>query len=115
VRRRFVQINGELVEITNESRPQVHQVIPEIEGYRSMVDGSWIDSRSKHREHLKRHNCVEVGNDSSLWAGPKGIPDVAPQQRKEIIRAQIDSMRHDDLKRMMKRDLDNLRWNSRKD
>ena len=115
MRRRFVQINGELVEITNEVKPQVHEVISEIKGYRSMVDGSWIDSRTKHREHLKRHNCIEVGNDSRLWAGPKGIPDVAQQQRKEIIRAQIDSMRHEDVKRMVRRDLDNLRWNTRKD
>ena len=115
MRRTFRQIAGELVEITPGIPVSIHQVMPEIEGYKSMVDGSWIDSRAKHREHLKRHNCVEVGNDSSLWSGPKGIPDVAPQQRKEIIRAQVDSMRHDDLKRMMKRDLDNLRWNTRKD
>lgn len=43
-----------------ESGPQV---IRDIEPYKSMVDGSMITSRSHHREHLKRHNCFEVGNE----------------------------------------------------
>lgn len=38
-------------------------VIPDIEGHISMADGTWVDSRSKHRENLKRNNCVELGND----------------------------------------------------
>ena len=38
-------------------------VMPDIEGHISMADGSWVSSRSKHRENLKRNNCVEVGND----------------------------------------------------
>jgi hypothetical protein len=38
-------------------------VISDIEGHISMADGSWIDSRSKHRENLKRNNCIELGND----------------------------------------------------
>jgi hypothetical protein len=38
-------------------------IISDIEGHISMADGSWIDSRSKHRENLKRNGCVEIGND----------------------------------------------------
>jgi len=38
-------------------------VIPDIPGHISMADGTWISSRSKHRENLKRNNCVELGND----------------------------------------------------
>ena len=38
-------------------------VMPDIEGHISMADGTWVSSRSKHRENLKRNNCVEVGND----------------------------------------------------
>jgi hypothetical protein len=38
-------------------------VIPDIEGHISMADGTWVSSRSKHRENLKRNNCVEIGND----------------------------------------------------
>ena len=38
-------------------------VIPDIQGHISMADGAWISSRSKHRENLKRNNCIELGND----------------------------------------------------
>ena len=38
-------------------------VMPDIEGHISMADGTWVSSRSKHRENLKRNNCVELGND----------------------------------------------------
>jgi len=35
----------------------------DIEGHISMADGTWVSSRSKHRENLKRNNCIELGND----------------------------------------------------
>ena len=38
-------------------------VISDIEGHISMADGTWVDSRSKHRENLKRNHCIEIGND----------------------------------------------------
>jgi hypothetical protein len=38
-------------------------VISDIEGHISMADGTWVDSRSKHRENLKRNGCIELGND----------------------------------------------------
>ena len=40
-------------------------VMSDIEGYISMADGTYVDSRSKHREMLKRNNCIELGNDYS--------------------------------------------------
>jgi len=45
---------------------QAPMVIPDIGGHISMADGTWVSSRSKHRENLKRNNCVEVGNDVPL-------------------------------------------------
>ena len=42
---------------------QAPMVIPDIEGHISMADGAWVSSRSKHRENLKRNNCIELGND----------------------------------------------------
>ena len=41
-------------------------VIPDIDGHISMADGTWVSSRSKHRENLKRNNCIEIGNDVSF-------------------------------------------------
>jgi len=41
-------------------------IMPDIEGHISMADGTWVSSRSKHRENLKRNNCIEIGNDVSF-------------------------------------------------
>jgi len=45
------------------TRREAPMVMSDIEGYVSQVDGSWIDSRSKHRNHLKQHRMIELGND----------------------------------------------------
>ena len=95
MRRRYVQINGELREVeldwSPEPRADVH-VIPDIKPYRSMIDGSMIGSRSTHREHLRQHGCVEVGNDSSLRnpqarqvQPPPGLRDAVAQSMNEVL------------------------------
>jgi hypothetical protein len=35
----------------------------DIDPYISQVDGSVIESRSKHKAHLKQHRMIELGND----------------------------------------------------
>ena len=42
---------------------QAPTVMSDIDGHISMADGQWVSSRSKHRENLKRNNCIEIGND----------------------------------------------------
>ncbi|MBF0625110.1 MAG: hypothetical protein HQL82_09925 [Magnetococcales bacterium] len=37
-------------------------VISDLEPYRNMVDRRWIGGRRQHREFLKTHDLVEVGN-----------------------------------------------------
>lgn len=99
----------------SEWAPQVVEgsalVMPDIKPYQSMIDGRMINSRSKHREHLREHGCIELGNEVKL---PKpGIPDAAPQQRKELIRAQIDAMSQDQFKKAIKSDVNRVKWQSR--
>lgn len=91
--------------------------MPDIEPYRSMADGSIIGGRAQHREHLRRHNCVEVGNEvqAHLSYYDRLPKDVAPQQRKELIRAQVASMTNSQFQAAVKRDIDNWKWNSRED
>lgn len=38
-------------------------VAPDIQPYRSTITGEMITSRSQHREHLRQHNCFEIGNE----------------------------------------------------
>mgnify|MGYP001600186688 CR=1 FL=1 len=115
MKRRFVQIKGELVEVQESALILQVQVMPDIQPYKSMITGTMIKSRSQHREHLKDHGCQELGNEplKDLNKPYEGIPDAAPQQRKELIRAQFDAMSHAEFKRMMKRSVDRVKWNSR--
>lgn len=87
-----------------------HMVMSDIKPYQSMINGEMITSRSQHREHLRQHDCFEIGNEKQTF---KGMPDANPKQRHELIRNQIDSLRHEDFKRAIKRDVDNVKWNSR--
>lgn len=91
-------------------------VMNDIAPYTSMADGSYITSRSQHRAHLKQHGCIEIGNETAyLLKQPQGIPDVDAKGRKELIVSQIQQMGHEGFKQALKKDIDNVKWNSRKD
>ena len=113
MRKRYVQVNGVLYEKGTEPMESLY-IIPDIKPYKSMLTGEMITSRSKHREHLKAHNCVEVG-DQIKDIKYQPIPDAAPQQRKDFIVHQFSSMTDHDVRQMIRRDVQNVRWNSRKD
>ena len=70
----------------NEQK-QYHMVMSDIGGYISQVDGTYIESRSKHREHLKRHRMVEVGNDVPMQHRKIEAPN--SEQRKRNIAEQV--------------------------
>ena len=38
-------------------------VVRDIREYQSPLDGSMITSRSAHREHMARHDVIEIGNE----------------------------------------------------
>ena len=90
MRRRWVyDKNGRAIEVTQDWRPEPrsdYHIMPDIKPYQSMIDGREITSRSKHREHLRAHNCVEIGNDSSLSKKPKPLQS-PPGLKEKIIRA----------------------------
>ena len=97
-RRRYVQIDGVLHEVGRdyipEPRMQTHQVMPDIQPYRSMIDGSIIGSRSTHREHLRAHGCIEVGNETQHLLN-RAKPIEPPPGRKELlIQLANEKLRH---------------------
>lgn len=64
MRKRWIQINGELVPADEYTATSMAPVVRgDIGAYKSMVTGEMIEGRKAHREHLKRHGVVEVGND----------------------------------------------------
>lgn len=58
----------ELVPADRYYRPQdsanAPMVMADISPYQSQVDGSMIQGRRQHREHLRQHNLIEVGNET---------------------------------------------------
>jgi hypothetical protein len=38
-------------------------IISDIKEYPSVITGEMISSRSHHRDHLRAHGCIEVGNE----------------------------------------------------
>lgn len=64
----------------------MHLVMGDIQPYKSMIDGTMIESRSKHRAHLKQHNCIEVGNETKHMMNTKPKTDSHAGLKEEIIR-----------------------------
>ena len=60
-------------------------VISDIEGHISMADGTWVDSRSKHRENLKRNHCIEIGNDVPMQQKAPEMSRQSQEARKRQI------------------------------
>lgn len=87
MRRRFVQIDGELVEVGVDyvPEPRSPMVMGDIAPYKSMIDGSQITSRSRHREHLRAHGCIEIGNETK-YLQPKALQS-PPGLKDALIRA----------------------------
>lgn len=59
-------------------------VMADINGYKSMVTGEWIGSRSQHREHLKQHRLVEIGTETKAH-----MTKTEPKRDRERLRRDI--------------------------
>jgi hypothetical protein len=60
-------------------------VMSDIPGHISMADGTWVDSRSKHRENLKRNGCIELGNDVPMQQKAPEMSRQSQEARKRQI------------------------------
>jgi hypothetical protein len=69
-------------EMTAREAPMV---ISDIEGYVSQVDGTWIKSKSMHRDHLKQHRMIELGNDVPMKHTEAKISKQSQEARKRQI------------------------------
>lgn len=66
VKYKWVYIGGEAIPADRFDPEPVadYHVMPDIQPYQSMCDGSMITSRSQHREHLRAHGVIEMGNEA---------------------------------------------------
>jgi hypothetical protein len=86
-----IYFNGDLVEKGSKEHYDSlgPMVMPDIAPYKSMIDGSMITSRSVHRDHLRQHGCIEVGNEKMQSRPPPPI-----DTRREVMRQQLANMTH---------------------
>ena len=52
----------EKLEMMNKSSQYGVYVRDDIKAYQSMITGEYVEGKKAHREHLKRHNCVEAAD-----------------------------------------------------
>ena len=69
-------------EMTFREAPMVQS---DIEGYISQVDGSWIKSKSMHRDHLRQHKMIELGNDVPMQHKTAEVSKKSQEARKRQI------------------------------
>jgi hypothetical protein len=96
-RKRYVAVGNTWAEIGADYTPESksHQVMPDIAPYKSMVTGEEISSRSKHREHLRRHGVIEIGNETKYLERMATAPKQLPAGRKEMIAELVyERLRH---------------------
>lgn len=70
-------------------------VATDMQPYQSMIDGSWITSRSRHNEHLKAHGCIEVGNEMHHLKA-KEKPELSKESRaarKQALIEQVNALK----------------------
>ena len=98
MRKTYIYVNGKLVEKGSDEHYDSlgPMVMPDIQPYKSMIDGSMITSRSVHRDHLRQHNCIEVGNEKMETKLPP-----PKDTRKEVMQAQLANMTHKDAQKIL--------------
>jgi len=74
--RKFVysKETGKMVEVTDTVKPRKGPyIIGDIEPYQAVGPeyGKVISSRSQHREYLRKHSLIEVGNERKYFDGTK--------------------------------------------
>ena len=79
----------EYIELVQTSSPMI---IMDIQPYKSMATGEMVGGRAQHREHLKRHNLVEIGNET------KYLKNERKQESPAGLRERIAQIAHDKLR-----------------
>lgn len=62
-RHRWIYKNGQAIPAEEYTPEPTHYVQGDWQPYQSMCDGSMIEGRRQHREHLKAHGVIEIGNE----------------------------------------------------
>lgn len=71
---------------------QTHLISTDYQPYRSMVTGEVIQGRAQHREHMKKHGLVEIGNETKYLKPKEKTPD--PRLKETLARVVYEKLRY---------------------
>lgn len=89
----YHEVNGVVLLDTRFSGDVAPMVMGDIQPYQSMIDGSTIQSRSQHREHLRQHGCIEIGNETKALKAQVRPMAPPPGLKETIIRVANEKLR----------------------
>lgn len=78
-----------LVERFGEGPMVISDSMPDL---RHMADGKYYSSKAKFREITKAHDCVELGNDSSLFT-PRKPKLLDRDKRRRDVKQALDQLK----------------------
>lgn len=78
--------------VSNRSVLPAPMVMRDIGEYRSTLDGTHITTRRQHRDHMRRHDVIEVGNESIGSMGQSEAPSV-DRELGEVIKRRVEEVR----------------------
>jgi hypothetical protein len=107
MKKSYIWQGDRLVEKIPVRKAREHYVQDDIKPYQSMINGQMITSRSQHRRHLKRNDCIEVGNESMETRAQQ-----VKSNRREILREQLSNMTHKEANRILERIRDEIRFSN---
>ncbi len=67
-------------------------IMRDIGEYKSPLDGKMITSRSQHRDHMREHDVIEVGNEPIGKMTPPNT-DPKPREIGEIIKRRVEEVK----------------------
>lgn len=94
MRKRYVQDpkTMELVEFSEYHalrEESAHFVLPDIAGYKSMQTGEWIAGRRQHRDHIRQHGLIEIGNEIAAHLKPIQRDDSKDREARKRTIAEV--------------------------
>jgi hypothetical protein len=95
-RQSYIQIDGQLVDKNEyQARPEAgFFILEDLKAYRSMVTGEMIEGRASHREHLRRHNVVEIGDAYDKRPPPPKTLTSPQGLRETLARVAYEKLRY---------------------
>ena len=97
MRKSYILRDRKLVEVHKSPRRVVApEVSPDVEAFVSPVDNSVIGSKSHRREHNKRNDCTDIGNDPTMRKHHEYKSDMSPEYVHEVIQAMEQAPSYED-------------------